>query len=244
MSNDGIIDYISSGHFLGIGHQADGMMVVELFSKQMNMHKCCVYSSINVIITNIFNQLTYEATKQGLFVTFDNLGYNIRLWHDRKLFYVFKVLGCVFDFAAIVYVDTSRRFSSLFSGFLESLKLANVGHMVRRSDTLRANIFQQAVWSKVVWGGKQLPILRVKFPNLKFSKQFGGNNGHLLKLFTAKEILQKSMLKSSKEDFITHEYKYASESTKKYLQVYAILPLNNIKNHIDYISEDFCDILD
>ena len=242
MSNDGIIDYISSGHFLGIGHQADGMIVVEVFSKQMNMHKCCVYSSLNVIITNIFNQLTYEATKQGLFVTFDNLGNNIRLWHDRKLFYVFKVLGCVFDFAAIVYVDTSRRFSSLFSGFLESLKLANVGHMVRRSDTLRANIFQQAVWSKVVWGGKQLPMLRVKFPNLMFSKQFGGNNGHLLKLFTAKEILQKSMLKSSKEDLITHEYKDASESTTKYLQVCAILPLNNIKNHIDYISEDFCDI--
>lgn len=57
-----------------------------------------MHSSINVIITNIFNQLTSEAIKQGLFVTFDNLGNNIRLWHDRKLFYVFKVLGCVFDF--------------------------------------------------------------------------------------------------------------------------------------------------
>ena len=225
---------------MGIGKQADGMMVVELFSKQINMHKCCVYSFINVVITNIFRHLTYEATKKGLIVVIDNFGYNLRLWHDRKLFYAFTVLNCIFDFAAIVYVDTSWRFSSLFSGFLDSVELANVGYMVRRSDALRANIFQRAVWSEVVWGGKQFPLLREKFPGLKFSKQFGGSNEHLLKLFTTKESLLKSLLKFSKGDLITLDYK--DGSAMKSLQVSAISPSNNVKNFIDKKSRDVCDI--
>lgn len=241
-SKDGIIDYILSGHFLGIGKQADGMLVVELFSKQINMHKCCVYSFINVLITNIFRHLTYEATKKGLIVVIDNLGYNLRLWHDSKLFYAFKVLSCIFDFAAIVYVDTPRRFKSLFSGFLDSVNLAHVGYMVRRSDALRANIFQQAVWSENIWGRKQLPILRAKFPSLTFSKQFGGSNEHLLELFTAKESLLKRLLKFSKGDLINQEYEDDSGSTTKSLQVCAISPSNNVKNYCDNKSRDFSDI--
>ena len=216
--------------------QADGMMVVELFSKQINMHKCCVYSFINVVITNIFRHLTYEATKKGLIIVIDHLGYNLRLWHDRKLFYAFTVLNCIFDFAAIVFVDTSWRYSPLFSGFLDSVELANVGYMVRRSDALRANIFQQAVWSEVVCGGKQLPLLRGIFPSLKFSKQFGGSNEHLLKLFTTKESLHKNLLRFGKGDLITVDYK--DFSTIKYLHVSVIAPSTYVKNGIVKKSRD------
>ena len=201
-----------------------------------------MYSLINVVITNIFRHLTYEATKKGLILVIDNLGYNLRLWHDSKLFYAFTVLNCIFDFAAIIYVDTSRRFSSLFSGFLDSVELANVGHMVRRSDALRANIFQMAVWSEDVWGGKQLPLLRAKFPSLKFSKQFNGSNEHLLKLFTAQESLLKSILQVSKGDLITQENKDDSGSTMKSLHACAISPSKYFKNCIDTKSRDICDI--
>ena len=241
-SKDGILHYISSGHFLGIGKQADGMMVVELVSKQIDMHKCCVYSFINVVITNIFRHLTYKATKKGLIIVIDNLGYNLRLWHDCKLFYAFKVLSCIFDFAAIVYVDTVKRFSSLFGGLLDSVELANVGYMVRRSNSLRSNMFQQAVWSEAVWGLKQLPLLRAKFPNIKFSKHFGGSNDHLLKLFTAKESLLKALLKFSKGDLMTPEYKDDSGSTMKSLHLCVICPSNNVKNYIDKKTKDMCSI--
>lgn len=234
-SRDGILDYVSSGHFVGIGEQADGMMVLELFAKQVNMHKCCVHSLINVIITNIFQHLTYEATKKGLIIVIDNLGYNLRLWHDRKFFYIFKILECVFHFEAIVNVDTSRRFSNLFIGFLNSVELADVGYMVRRSDNLRVNIFQRAVWSEVVWGGKQLPMLRAKFPHIKLSKQFGGSNEHLLKLFSAQEGLSKSLLEFRIGDLTAHEFKDESKkrgSRLKSTQVRSTTPTNNVKNYI------------
>ena len=232
-SSDGIHDYQSSGHLVGIGKQADGMMVLELFSKKINMHSSCVYSLINVVMTNIFQHLTYEAVKKGLVVVMDNLGYNIRLWQDRKLFYLFKVLRCTFHFAAIVNVDTSKQFSKLFIGFLESLKLADVAYMVRRSDTQRANIFRKAVWSEAVWGGKQLPMLRAKFPNLKLSKQFGGSNKHLLKLLTAKEIMLKSLLKFRKVDLTTEE-----ESSLECSRLEAITALHKVKNDTKSIFED------
>ena len=234
-SNDGILDYISSGHFVGIGKQADGMIVLELCSKQVNMHKCCVYSLINVLLTNIFHHLTYEATKKGLIIVIDNLGYNLRLWHDRKFFYIFKILECVFHFEAIVNVDTSRRFSNLFIGFLNSVELADVGYMVLRSDNLRVNIFQRAVWSEVVWGGKQLPMLRAKFPHIKLSKQFGGSNEHLLKLFSAQEGLSKSLLEFRIGDLTTHEFKDESKkrgSRLKSTQVRSTTPTNKVKNYI------------
>ena len=243
-SNHGILDYISSGHFVGIGKQLDGMMVLELFSKQLDMQKCCVYSLINVLLTNIFQHLTYEATKKGLIVVIDNLGFNLRLWHDRKFFYVFKVLGCIFDFAAIVNVDTSKRFANLFRGFFKSVKLTDVQYMVRRSDNLRGNIFRQAVWSEVVWGGKQLPLFQKIFPNIMLSKQFGGSNVHLLKLYTAKESMLKSFLKFRKGDLINHEYEDESKNGGSCMtssQLCGTPPLKNVNNYIDCESKAICD---
>ena len=117
--------------------------------------------------------------------------------------------------------------------------------MVRRSDTLRTNVFQQCVWSEAVWGGKQLPMLRTKFPNLKLSKQFGGSNEHLLKLFTAKESILKSLLKFRKNGLTTKTHGYEAttrESIMEFSHPWAIPFSNNAENYSNSESTDHLDI--
>lgn len=206
VSHKRIRDYIASRHFLGVGKQSDGSIVLELFSKRNNMSSCCVYSLINVILTNIFQHVTYSATKKGLTIIMDNAGYNVRLWQDRKLFCLFKLLKCTFRLRAIINVDTSKRFSQLFLGFLCFVKLADITFMVRRSDDLRANIFEKCIWSKDIWYREQLPEIYSKFPNLKLSAHFSGNNRNLLTLFTIEENVPKGLLIFRKGDLKSTKY--------------------------------------
>ena len=203
LSEESIAKVIASQIIYGIGRQRNCSLTIEVIERHLDMTALSVYAIIHVMLVNISYHISYHALKKGISFVRDLSGYRIRFWNDRKLFLSTKLIHSIFPVAMVVLVDPPFMMNGIFRTLLNatSKSLSNIVYTVKRSSTFEKNKFQKIVWSDVVWEGKCLPELRKKFPYMRLSKIFGGNNDHLLKMVPVIKCIIATVCLECKNDF-------------------------------------------
>lgn len=203
ISEKSIIKVIESQIIYGIGQHSNGSLIVEVIERHLDMTSLSVHAIIQVMLVNISHHVSYQALKKGILFIRDLSGYRIRFWNDRKLFLSTKIIHSIFPVAMVVLVDPPFMMNGIYRTLLKSTSkcLSNNVYTVKRSSTFEQDKFKKIVWSDFVWKGKCLPELREKFPHMRLSKIFGGNNEHLLKMVSVVKCIVATICLECENDF-------------------------------------------
>ena len=203
LSVESIVNAIESQILYGVGQESDGSLIIEIVERHCDMTALSVHAIIHIMILNICHHISYQALKKGISFIRDLSGYRIRFWNDRKLFLSTKIIHSIFPVAMVVLVDPPLMMHKMFKELLRSTlrQVSNTIYTVRRSSTFEKNKFLKTVWSDIVWEGKRLPELREKFPHMRLSTLFGGNNDHLLTMVSAVKCLIRTIHLRYETDF-------------------------------------------
>ena len=180
---------ISSKFLHGFGQQTDGTLTVEIIEKRLNMTTACVSSLIYVVLLKICHHITYDSLKKGILMVRDLYGYRMRFWNDRKQLLCTKIIHDIFPVSFVVLVDPPYIMCKLFKSVFSIIsKTSNEKlYIVKRPDNVRKAVFKRSFWIDVMWKKKYIAEIYEKFPCMKLSKIFGGNDSYLLeKVSTAR----------------------------------------------------------